>query len=95
MLTALAAPDAARVICVRPPSPRALDPDDVAEAAVAIGVDTDRVEVADTVPEAVLLAIARTGPDEHVVVTGSLYVVGAARSVLHPAGASGRSDAVE
>jgi dihydrofolate synthase/folylpolyglutamate synthase len=94
MLAALGAAGAARVVCARPPSPRALDPADVAEAAVAVGVDPERIEVTETVPEAVALAVAGAAPDEQVVVSGSLYVVGAARSVLHPAGASGRSQAV-
>jgi dihydrofolate synthase/folylpolyglutamate synthase len=93
MLAALGAADAARVVCARPPSPRGLDPADVAEAAAELGVERDRVEVVDTVPEAVGLAVSGAGPDEQVVVTGSLYVVGAARSVLHPAGASGRGEA--
>ncbi len=39
----------------RPPSPRALDPADVAEAAVELGVERDRIDVVDTVPEAVAL----------------------------------------
>jgi len=86
MLAALGASEAVRVICARPPSPRALDPAAVARAAVDLGVDRDRVDVVDAVPEAVARAVAGAGPEEQVVVTGSLYVVGAARSVLRPAG---------
>jgi len=56
----------------------------VATAAVELGLDHDRVEVVDDVAEAVARAVAVTGPDEQVVVTGSLYVVGAARAALHP-----------
>ncbi len=88
MLAALGATEASRLICAPPPSPRALDPGAVAEAAVDLGVDPDRIEVLDSVPEAVARAVAGAGPDEQVVVTGSLYVVGAARSVLHPARAA-------
>ena len=84
MLEALGAAYAARVICCRPPSPRARPPEDVATAAVELGLDHDRVEVVDDVAEAVARAVAVTGPDEQVVVTGSLYVVGAARAALHP-----------
>jgi dihydrofolate synthase/folylpolyglutamate synthase len=35
-----------------------------------------------SVAEALEVALAEAGPDELVIVTGSLYVVGAARSVL-------------
>ena len=38
-------------------------------------------------PEAVDLALAEANADEMVLVTGSLYVVGAARAWLSPAGA--------
>ena len=82
MLEALGAVHAARVICCRAPSPRARPPEEVAAAAVEIGLERDRVEVVDDVAEAVARAIAATGADEQVVVTGSLYVVGAARGAL-------------
>jgi len=86
MLEALGAAHAARVICCRPPSPRALAPEDVASAAIEAGLERDRVEVVDDVADAVARAVAVTGPDEQVVVTGSLYVVGAARAALVPGG---------
>jgi len=82
MLEALGVRQAARVICCRPPSPRALDPAQVAGAARDLGVDAERIEVVDGVEDAVARALAVTAPDEQVVVTGSLYVVGAARRVL-------------
>ncbi len=82
MLEALGAVDAARLICCRPPSARALDPAAVAAAAADLGVDDARIHVAETVEEAVARALALTPPDEQVIVTGSLYVVGAARHVL-------------
>lgn len=82
MLAALDAPGAAEIVCCRAPSPRALDPAAIAAAAIDLGVDPARVHVVDLVPEALARALALTDPDGEVVVTGSLYVVGAARSVL-------------
>jgi dihydrofolate synthase / folylpolyglutamate synthase len=82
MLEALAVVGAADLVCCRAPSPRALDPGAIAAAAIDLGVDPQRVHVAELVPEAIARAIALTPPDGEVVVTGSLYVVGAARSIL-------------
>ena len=52
----------------------------MAAAARALGTDA---EEADSVAEAVATALALAGEQELVHVTGSLYVVGAARSALH------------
>jgi dihydrofolate synthase/folylpolyglutamate synthase len=82
MLQALGVDDAALVIVCRPPSPRALDPAIVAKAAVDLGRPEDKVEVVETVHEAVSEALVSTPETGQVVVTGSLYVVGAARSLL-------------
>jgi dihydrofolate synthase/folylpolyglutamate synthase len=82
MLTALGIDDAARVVCCRAPSPRALDPAAIAAAAHDLGVAPESVETVETVAEAVGAALADAPRDGQVVVTGSLYVVGAARSVL-------------
>jgi len=82
MLAALGASEAARVVCCRAPSPRAIEPDELAAAARELGVDGDRVDVVDDVRDAVAHAIDAADPDGHVVVTGSLYVVGAARGML-------------
>jgi len=79
MLIALGAAGCRLVVACPPPSPRALAPDVVADAAAGLGVDT---EVADSVPEAVALALSLAAADEMVVVTGSLYAVGAARAAL-------------
>jgi dihydrofolate synthase/folylpolyglutamate synthase len=79
MLEALQVADARAVIACPPPSPRALPPAEVAAAARAWLAP---VEVASSVPEAVEGALALAGPDELVLVTGSLYVVGAARAWL-------------
>ncbi len=75
-----AGPGGARlVVACPPPSPRALPAATVAEAARALGV---AAEEATSVSEAVVTALALAGPDELVHVTGSLYVVGAARAAL-------------
>lgn len=79
MLAALGAARARLVIACPPPSPRAQDPEAVAEAARRLGV---AVEVAPSVEEAVERALAAADPDDVVLVTGSLYVVGAARTHL-------------
>jgi dihydrofolate synthase/folylpolyglutamate synthase len=70
------------VVCCRPPSPRALDPAFVAKAAVDLGFPEDRIEIVDGVEEAVSTAFLITPAEGQIVITGSLYVVGAARSVL-------------
>ena len=70
------------VVCCRPPSPRALDPSFVAKAAVDLGFPEERIEVVDRVEEAVSTALLVTPAEGQIVITGSLYVVGAARSVL-------------
>ena len=79
MLTALNADRARLVVSCEPPWPRALPASEVADAARSLGVD---VEVADDVAEAVRVASAAAGADDLVLVTGSLYLVGAARAVL-------------
>ncbi|HEX5265747.1 MAG TPA: cyanophycin synthetase, partial [Acidimicrobiales bacterium] len=67
------------VIATRPPSPRAIPPDQVAASARAMGVEAVAVEgVADAVRRGVEMA----GAADLVLVTGSLYVVGAARAAL-------------
>ncbi len=82
MLDALGVETATRLVCTRAPSPRALDPGLVATAAEDLGLDHEQIDVVDSVPEAIARAIEITPPDGQVIVTGSLYTVGAARSVL-------------
>ena len=73
-------PDRLRLVIACPaPSPRTLDPALVAAAARRRGIEA--VEVA-SVTEAVEAAQADVGAEEAILVTGSLYVVGAARGVL-------------
>jgi dihydrofolate synthase/folylpolyglutamate synthase len=79
MLAALGASQARLVVACPPPSPRALPPEEVAAAAESLGV---AAEVADSVAEGVALALGLATTEELVLVSGSLYVVGAARAAL-------------
>lgn len=79
MLTALDAGRARLVVACLPPSPRALPAADVGAAATALGVP---VEVIEAVPDALRVAIEQATADDVILVTGSLYVVGAARAAL-------------
>ena len=89
MLQALGVDEVERLVCTKPPSPRALEPLQVADAAISLGLDADRIDIAAGVPEAVARAQEITGTDGQIVITGSLYVVGAARTSLRAA-AGGR-----
>lgn len=80
MLSALGADRARLVVACRAPSPRTQPAEDVAAAARSLGAGA--VESVDTVGEALELARSSAGPDDLVLVTGSLYVVGAARAAL-------------
>jgi dihydrofolate synthase/folylpolyglutamate synthase len=82
MLEALNVADARRLVAAAPPSPRARDPEDLAAAARDLGVDPEKISVVPEVADAVERAVADAGDDGQVVVTGSLYVVGAARAAL-------------
>ena len=79
MLTSLKADRARLVIATAPDSPRALPAEQVAAAARDLGLT---VETIDRVPEAVSRALAVADEEEMVLVSGSLYVVGAARAAL-------------
>jgi dihydrofolate synthase/folylpolyglutamate synthase len=87
MLAALGVADTRLVVACPPPSPRALPPEEVAAAAEGLGV---AAEVTDSVAEAAALALGLATPDELVLVSGSLYVVGAARAALTGEGLTGR-----
>lgn len=80
MLAALGAASARLVVACPPPSPRAEAPAEIVAAANRLGVDA--VE-ADSVPDALEAADDEAGPDDLILVSGSLYVVGAARAHLH------------
>ena len=79
MLRTLAGPHTRAVVACAPPSPRALPAAELAAAARAIGLPA---ETAGSVEEAVERGIAMAQSDDLVFVTGSLYVVGAARDRL-------------
>ncbi|HET6809971.1 MAG TPA: folylpolyglutamate synthase/dihydrofolate synthase family protein [Acidimicrobiales bacterium] len=79
MLEAIGVDRARLVIATRPPSPRAIPPDQVAAAARAMGVEAVAVE---GVADAVRRGVEGADPADLVLVTGSLYVVGAARAAL-------------
>jgi dihydrofolate synthase/folylpolyglutamate synthase len=81
-LAALGAEGAGHLHCCPAPSPRALDPAAIARAAAGLGIPREAVRVHADVAGALGAALAAAGPDEQVVVTGSLYVVGAARAAL-------------
>jgi dihydrofolate synthase/folylpolyglutamate synthase len=82
MLDALGVRSSDRVVCCRPEIPRARDPEDVAKAARAIGVLPEDIEIVDRVADAVQRAVESSGPDDQVIVAGSLYVAGPARTAL-------------
>lgn len=82
MLDALGVRAGDRVIATRPEIPRAREPREVADAAIALGVAPDAVEVVDAVADAVRHAIDTSDPSGQVVVAGSLYVAGPARTAL-------------
>ena len=79
MLEALEARDAKLLVACPAPSPRTLPPAEVAAAARAMGI---AAEIANLVPEALARALVVASPEDLVLVTGSLYVVGAARAAL-------------
>jgi dihydrofolate synthase/folylpolyglutamate synthase len=82
MLTALGIDDVSLLVCAAPPNPRALPPSEIADAARRLGFAEDRIEVAGSVADAVSSALLDTPADGEIIVTGSLYFVGAARGIL-------------
>lgn len=79
MLEALDVASARLVVATEPPSPRALPAADLAAAARGLGVD---VREERDVAAALGVALDAAAPDDLVLVTGSLYLIGAARSLL-------------
>jgi dihydrofolate synthase/folylpolyglutamate synthase len=80
MLSALRADDASIVVSCTAPSPRGIPAGEVAQAAIAMGCDD--VLTVDDVAQACDAALRRATADDAILVTGSLYVVGAARPHL-------------
>ena len=81
MLEALLTAGVRSVVACAPNSPRALPVEVVAEAAAGLGME---VSVTASPADAVALAVSRAGPDDRIVVCGSLYVVADARRILVP-----------
>jgi dihydrofolate synthase/folylpolyglutamate synthase len=79
MLEALGVRAARLLITCPPPSPRAQSAVELAAVAARFGVAT---VVADSVAEAIDLALEEADPEDLVLVSGSLYVVGAARTAM-------------
>jgi dihydrofolate synthase/folylpolyglutamate synthase len=79
MLRALGASTAKLVIGIAPSWPRALPAADIVAAARTLGAEA--VEAA-TVADAVRMGLAAAGPDDVLLVTGSLYLVGETRRIL-------------
>ncbi len=82
MLEALDARRSERIVCARPPSPRAMDPEELARAARDLGINDARITTVDNVSDAVTVARSLTSEDGQLLITGSLYLVGAARTVV-------------
>jgi len=80
MLAALRADEFDVVLTCTAPSPRGLPAGELTRAAEALGCD--EVIECDTVERACARAVRLAGQDDAVLVTGSLYVVGAARPAL-------------
>ncbi len=81
LLASLDAERARVIITCLAPSPRAVPAEDLAAAARRVAPHAE-VVVAESVATAVAIAVDRAGEDDLVLVTGSLYVVGAARAAL-------------
>jgi dihydrofolate synthase/folylpolyglutamate synthase len=79
MLEALLTAGIRSIVACAPASPRALPAEVVAEAAAGLGMG---VTLSESPAEAVRLAVDRAGPDDRIVVCGSLYVVADARRLL-------------
>ena len=79
MLDALVSAGVRSVIACAPDSPRALPVGDIAAAATSLGME---VALEATPADAVRRAIDRSGPEDRIVVCGSLYVVADARELL-------------
>jgi dihydrofolate synthase / folylpolyglutamate synthase len=83
LLEQLDAASAAEVVCCVPDSPRALPAERLAEHVRSVG---GRARVVADVGDALEVALATAEPDDVVLVTGSLYTVGAARAACRRLG---------
>ena len=60
MLEALGLASCRRLVCTRAPSPRALEPIAVANAAIDLGFDADDIDIVEAIPDAVARSVLRT-----------------------------------
>jgi dihydrofolate synthase / folylpolyglutamate synthase len=67
------------IIATRAENPRAATPEEIRQAAARTSVE---IEDASDVPSAIRQATAAAGPDDVIVVTGSIYIVGEAMHIL-------------
>jgi dihydrofolate synthase/folylpolyglutamate synthase len=79
MLRALGAARSRLVVACPPPSPRAQPAGALVAAALRLGAHAVEAE---SVADALQVAIDEAGPDDLILVTGSLYTVGSARAAL-------------
>jgi dihydrofolate synthase/folylpolyglutamate synthase len=77
LLRRLGAASAAEVVCCTPDSPRALPAEELVGVVTGLG---GRARAVPDVGRALLAALDHAGADDAVLVTGSLYTVGAARA---------------
>jgi len=75
MLSALQ-PRVTKIYCAQAPHPRALDPFILAEKTAVLGIPT---EVVPNAGDAIKAALQQTGPDDVVLVTGSIFIAASAR----------------
>jgi dihydrofolate synthase/folylpolyglutamate synthase len=75
------APLADRVVATKPAYSRAMGVPELSSAIRAMGIPVD---CADTVEAAISLARNISAPDDLILVTGSLYMVGEARALVFP-----------
>ena len=70
---------AASIVCTKSPHPRAADP---AELARQLAAYHQRIEIVEDPVDAYTYLVNRAGPEGMVVITGSLFLVGALREVI-------------
>jgi dihydrofolate synthase/folylpolyglutamate synthase len=83
LLQVLGAAQAAEVVCCTPDSPRAVPAAELAEVARRLGASA---RVVPDVGDALAAALEHAGDEDAVLVTGSLYTVGAARAAARRLG---------
>jgi folylpolyglutamate synthase/dihydropteroate synthase len=79
ILEALGAEDPSMVVASCAPSPRAVPPEDIAKAAEELGA---RTIIEPDIAKALDRAKRLANPEDAILVTGSLWFIGAARALL-------------